>query len=106
MAKESADAVTIDLFVQQKKPGRPRTNPLPRNEQLRINKRKQLRRDRREGRRRIELKADQQVYQQLSELAEQLDTRRSHLVEDIIKLALAHPDIAPAVINALKAGKT
>ncbi|WP_376753338.1 LexA regulated protein, partial [Enterobacter soli] len=45
MAKEQTDRTTIDLFANERRPGRPKTNPLSRDEQLRINKRNQLKRD-------------------------------------------------------------
>ena len=38
MAKIATDRTTIDLFAHEKRPGRPRTNPLPREEQLKLNK--------------------------------------------------------------------
>ena len=37
MAKEATDLTTIDLFSDEKRPGRPKTNPLPRNVQIKIN---------------------------------------------------------------------
>ena len=49
MAKESSDLVTPDLFQSDRRPGRPRTNPLPREVQVRVNKRRQLQRDRKNG---------------------------------------------------------
>jgi hypothetical protein len=45
MAKEQTDRTTLDLFANERRPGRPKTNPLSRDEQLRINKRNQLKRD-------------------------------------------------------------
>lgn len=36
MAKIATDRTTIDLFAHEKRPGRPRTNPLPREEQLKL----------------------------------------------------------------------
>ena len=40
--KEQTDRTTLDLFATERRPGRPKTNPLSRDEQLRINKRNQL----------------------------------------------------------------
>ena len=45
MAKEQTDRTTLDLFADERRPGRPKANPLSRDEQLRINKRNQLKRD-------------------------------------------------------------
>ena len=58
MAKEQTDRTTLDLFADERRPGRPKTNPLSRDEQLRINKRNQLRRDKVRGLRRVELPGD------------------------------------------------
>jgi len=106
MAKENNDKVTIDLFVEQPRRGRPRTNPLPRNEQLRINKRRQLQRDRQQGKKRLELKTDQQLHQQLTALADHLDCSRGELVEAVLKVTLAEDnDVMPAVVNLIKSGE-
>ena len=56
MAKEQTDRTTLDLFAHERRPGRPKTNPLSRDEQLRINKRNQLKRDKVRGLKRVELK--------------------------------------------------
>lgn len=71
MAKIATDRTTIDLFAHEKRPGRPRTNPLPREEQLKLNKRNQIKRDRSKGLKRIECKVSEQLYEQLSLSAEQ-----------------------------------
>lgn len=106
MAKANNDKVTIDLFVDQPRRGRPRTNPLPRSEQLRINKRKQLLRDRQQGKKRIELKTDQQLHQQLTHLANQLGCSRGDFVEAVVKIALAdETTLMPAVANLIKSGE-
>lgn len=88
MAKESTDTVTIDLFQGQRRPGRPRTNPLSRAEQVKLNKRRQLKRDKARGLRRIELKVDESVYQALNERAEQDGVSRSQLIEQLLAEAL------------------
>lgn len=106
MAKENTDKVTIDLFVDQPRRGRPRSNPLSRNEQLRINKRRQLQRDRQQGKKRIELKTDKGLHQQLTELATTHGCSRGQLVEAILKVALADDALSmPAVVNLLNSGE-
>ena len=84
MAKEQTDRTTLDLFIDEKRPGRPKTNPLSRDEQLRINKRNQLRRDKVRGLRRVELKINAQAVDALNELAFQHDLSRSELIEQIL----------------------
>ena len=42
MAKSELDRTTPDLFEYEKRPGRPKTNPLPRDMQLKVNKRNQI----------------------------------------------------------------
>lgn len=84
MAKQQDDRTTLDLFAQEKRPGRPKTNPLPREQQLRINKRNQLRRDRANGLRRVELKVESEVLDQLNALAEAHNMSRSELIQLLI----------------------
>ncbi|RUO35206.1 LexA regulated protein [Aliidiomarina sanyensis] len=88
MAKESADKVTPDLFQTEKRPGRPRTNPLPREQQLRLNKRRQLQRDKAKGLRRVELKLTQDMYDTLTDHAEAQGISRGALIEQLLKAAL------------------
>lgn len=92
MAKESTDNVTIDLFQGQRRPGRPKTNPLSRAEQMKLNKRRQLRRDKARGLKRIELKVEASVYQALNESAELEGLSRSQLIERILTEAMASTD--------------
>lgn len=84
MAKEQTDRTTIDLFANDRRPGRPRTNPLSRDEQLRINKRNQLRRDRAYGLKRVELKLNAQAVEALNELADARNMSRSELIEEML----------------------
>jgi len=84
MAKETSDKVTIDLFQNQRRPGRPKTNPLPREEQMRHNKRRQLQRDRDNGLRRVELKIHESLYQKLNQQAEQQGISRSELIAQVL----------------------
>jgi hypothetical protein len=89
MAKIATDRTTIDLFAAEKRPGRPKTNPLPREEQLKLNKRNQLRRDRSNGLKRIECKVPEDLYLQLDEKAQALQITRSALIEQLLLAALA-----------------
>ncbi|CAH0533892.1 putative protein YbfE [Vibrio stylophorae] len=84
MAKEQNDRTTLDLFADEKRPGRPRTSPLSRAAQLKINKRNQLKRDKARGLRRIEIKVEQTVVDALNVLADQQGLSRSELIETIL----------------------
>ncbi|ABV87372.1 MULTISPECIES: LexA regulated protein [Shewanella] len=85
MAKETSDRTTIDLFATEKRRGRPRSNPLPRDQQLKINKRNQIQRDRANGLKRIELKVSQDLYDALNEQALASNISRSQLIESILQ---------------------
>jgi hypothetical protein len=74
MAKEQTDRTTLDLFA---------------DEQLRINKRNQLRRDRVNGLRRVELKLNEDAVNALNELATARNVSRSELIEEILLEQLA-----------------
>lgn len=89
MAKENTDRTTIDLFAEDRRPGRPKTNPLTRDEQLRINKRNQLKRDKVRGLKRVELKMNSDAVDALNELAEQRNMSRSELIEEMVMAQLA-----------------
>ncbi|KKO46606.1 LexA regulated protein [Arsukibacterium ikkense] len=89
MAKIATDRTTIDLFAADKRPGRPKTNPLPREEQLKLNKRNQIKRDRNNGLKRIECKVSGQLYEALSQAAAQANTTRSNLIEQLLEQALS-----------------
>lgn len=84
MAKESSDRTTIDLFATEKRRGRPRSNPLSREQQLKINKRNQIQRDKANGLKRIELKVSQDLYDALNEKALASNISRSQLIESIL----------------------
>ena len=89
MAKEQTDRTTLDLFSDERRPGRPKTNPLSRDEQLRINKRNQLKRDKVRGLKRVELKLNAEAVDALNMLAEARNISRSELIEDILLSQLA-----------------
>ncbi len=89
MAKEHTDRTTLDLFADERRPGRPKTSPLTRDQQLRINKRNQLRRDKDKGLHRVELKMRGEIVNALNALAEQHNLSRSELIEKMIASQLA-----------------
>ncbi|MDP5190267.1 LexA regulated protein [Rheinheimera baltica] len=88
MAKIATDHTTIDLFAQEKRPGRPKTNPLPREEQLKLNKRNQIKRDRSKGLKRIEFKVSDHLYAELSQQADKAEMTRSAYIEHILTQVL------------------
>jgi hypothetical protein len=92
MAKEQTDRTTLDLFANDRRPGRPKTNPHSRDEQLRINKRNQLKRDKVRGLKRVELKLNADAVEALNELADARDISRSELIEELLlaQLQLLH----------------
>ncbi|CAM3878259.1 MULTISPECIES: LexA regulated protein [Avibacterium] len=85
MAKQDADCITLDLFANTPKVGRPKTNPLTREQQLRINKRNQLKRDKSCGLKRVELKLHTDIVQQLEDLASVQRVSRSELIVTILQ---------------------
>ncbi|MBA6328600.1 LexA regulated protein [Colwellia sp. MB02u-6] len=93
MAKEVADLTTIDLFSDEKRPGRPKTNPHSRSVQIKINKRNQVKRDKNNGLKRIEFKLHQDVYERLDALANDKGVSRSELIEALLVQSLDANDI-------------
>jgi hypothetical protein len=89
MAKESTDLTTIDLFHDEKRPGRPKTNPNSRSVQIKINKRNQVKRDKNNGLKRIEFKVHVNLYEQLEQLAKTQKVSRSELIEALLTESLA-----------------
>ena len=85
MAKQDSDCLTLDLFSDIRKVGRPKTNPLTREQQIRINKRNQLKRDKSSGLKRVELKLHEGLVQQLEDLASTLNVSRSELIVTILQ---------------------
>ncbi|WP_394174600.1 LexA regulated protein [Thalassotalea litorea] len=88
MAKEASDLTTIDLFVDEKRPGRPRTNPFPREVQVKINKRNQVKRDKNKGLKRVEFKIHHQLFERLDDMAKDQGISRSELIEALLTQAL------------------
>lgn len=84
MAKASNDRITIDLFADEKNRGRPKTNPLSRKDQLLVNKRNQIKRDKAKGLKRVELKVDEQLFDILNELADTHNVSRGQLIESML----------------------
>ena len=84
MAKEQADRTTFDLFASEKRRGRPRSNPLSRSQQLKVNKRNQILRDKAKGLKRIELKVSQELYDVLNEKALEENLSRAQLIESML----------------------
>ncbi|RJG47715.1 LexA regulated protein [Motilimonas pumila] len=88
MAKELTDRTTGDLFAEDKRPGRPKTNPLSREQQLKINKRNQIKRDKAKGLRRVELKVEQDLFEHLNQLADKRNVSRSELIVSMLEQQL------------------
>jgi len=100
MAKQQDDRTTLDLFAEEKRPGRPKTNPLPRELQLKINKRNQLKRDKANGLRRVELKVDVALLDQLNQLAEAQNISRADLIQMLLKQHVDAQTVLPRRINS------
>lgn len=89
MAKESSDLTTIDLFSDEKRPGRPKTNPHSRSVQIKINKRNQVKRDKNKGLKRVEFKIHHSLFEQLEKMAHTQNMSRSELIESLLISSLA-----------------
>ncbi|WP_017221182.1 LexA regulated protein [Moritella dasanensis] len=89
MAKENLDRTTIDLFAEEKRAGRPKTNPLSRKEQLKHNKRNQLSRDKANGLKRIELKVEQDLFDMLNMKAKSAKMTRSEYIQQLLHTHVA-----------------
>lgn len=89
MAKQEADLTTIDLFVDEKRPGRPKTNPFSREVQVKINKRNQVKRDKNKGLKRVEFKLHTEVFEKLENAAKDKGMSRGELIESLVSKALA-----------------
>ncbi|WP_022942961.1 LexA regulated protein [Psychromonas hadalis] len=84
MAKESFDRITHDLFADEVRPGRPKSNPHSRKVQLKINKQKQILRDKQKGLKRIELKVDSELFSLLNQLSKKQNINRSELITQLL----------------------
>lgn len=84
MAKETCDRITHDLFADEVRLGRPKSNPHSRKVQLRINKQKQILRDKQKGLKRIELKVDKQLFETLNELSKKQNISRGELINQLL----------------------
>ena len=84
MAKEINDLTTLDLFNDEKRPGRPKTSPYSRSVQIKLNKRNQVKRDKNNGLKRIEFKLHHSVFEQLEKLAKTKNISRSELIEALL----------------------
>lgn len=84
MAKESFDRITHDLFADEVRPGRPKSNPHSRKVQLKINKQKQVLRDKQKGLKRIELKVDSELFSALNQLSKEQNINRSELIAQLL----------------------
>ncbi len=90
MAKELTDLTTIDLFNNEKRPGRPKTSPHSRSVQIKINKRNQVKRDKNNGLKRVEFKIHHSIFEQLEELAKTKNISRSELIETLLIKSLTN----------------
>ncbi len=106
MAKASNDRITIDLFADEKNRGRPKTNPLSRKDQLLVNKRNQIKRDKAKGLKRVELKVDEELFDTLNTLAEAHNVSRGQLIESMLMMQInsfsSCDDNLPLTVNELE----
>ena len=84
MAKESFDRITSDLFANEVRRGRPKSNPHSRQVQLKINKQKQTLRDKEKGLKRIELKVDKQLFEMLNARSKEQNISRGELINQLL----------------------
>ncbi|AGH80551.1 LexA regulated protein [Psychromonas sp. CNPT3] len=88
MAKESSDRITHDLFADEVRPGRPKSNPHSRKVQLKMNKQQQILRDREKGLKRIELKVDSTLFNVLNQLSKEQEISRGELINQLLHAQL------------------
>lgn len=85
MAKASSDRNTIDLFGKDR--GRPRTHPLPRKDQLKVNKRVQRQKEKSLGMKRVELVLDEDTVKKLDMLCDMSGIKRADWITMQVALA-------------------
>ncbi|NRA82820.1 MAG: LexA regulated protein [Gammaproteobacteria bacterium] len=100
MAKASNDRTTIDLFANIKSRGRPKTNPLSRKDQLLINKRNQIKRDKAKGLKRIELKVEEELFNVLNDLAMLHNVSRGQIIESILLSQIKTIDLTTDTLSS------
>ncbi len=88
MAKATIDRTTIDLFANERQRGRPKSSPYSREQQIRINKKNQLTRDKQAGLKRVEIKLRKESYEQATKIAEDRGISRSELLAILIDESL------------------
>ena len=88
MAKATIDRTTIDLFATDKQRGRPKSSPYSREQQIRINKKNQLTRDKQAGLKRVEIKLRREIYDDATVIAEERGISRSELLAELIEESL------------------
>lgn len=84
MGVQLEDRTTIDMFNERQK-GRPRSNPYPREVQIRVNKRFQRMRDKDNGMRRMEVKMPHDLVEKLDEFASYFECTRTEVVEQCVR---------------------
>ena len=80
MSVQLEDRTTMDMFAERQR-GRPKSNPYPRDVQIRVNKRTQRLRDKKKGLRRLEVKMSEELIQRLDEYAAEQKCTRAEVVE-------------------------
>ena len=90
MEKESFDRITHDLFADEVRLGRPKSNPHSRKVQLKINKQNQVIRDKKNGLKRIELKVSDELYSRLNSRAKQENISRAELISQLLNAQIAN----------------
>jgi hypothetical protein len=88
MAKATIDRTTIDLFATEKQRGRPKSSPYSREQQIRINKKNQLTRDKQAGLKRVEIKLQKETYDLATTIADKKGLSRGELLAQIVNESL------------------
>lgn len=80
MSVQLEDRTTMDMFADRQK-GRPKSNPYPRDVQIRVNKRTQRQRDKQKGLKRMEVKMSEELLSRIDEYAAEKNCSRAEIVE-------------------------